>query len=225
MPDVVSNGLERELRHRSSAEHQVWRRVWGSGLMYLYARLFSDTPQHLMKSSLCQSRARGARTRKNRCQIGGFRSPLLEVLDDGLSDNAGERVKRVPVPRLSFWDLQALTFPVDVIECELGDLLRTQTICSQQKKDCVVHSVRGQYDGQSPPTVGAPHPRLWTSAHRPERYSCGISTAELRSSVMIRSRKQKRRKTRRSPHRSRRLVRAIPGSAHLHNKRSQQGGR
>jgi hypothetical protein len=34
--------------------------------------------------------------------------------------------------------LQALTLPVDVIECELGDLVRAQTICHQQKKDGVV---------------------------------------------------------------------------------------
>ena len=82
--------------------------------------------------------ARGARTRKNRCRSVVSGRPFWSVLDDGLSDNAGERVSG-PVPRLSFWGpCRRSRFQSMSSSVSLAIPSRTQTICNQQKKDCVV---------------------------------------------------------------------------------------
>src|ERR1035437_1995962 len=98
MSDIVSNGLEGELSIDQALNTGVAKSV-GSWLMYLYAS-FLEILCNTGRNRAFANRGTRRQGTKEKTTIGGFRSPLLDVLDDGLGDNAGQRVSGA-VPRFS----------------------------------------------------------------------------------------------------------------------------
>src|SRR5438309_12039629 len=69
--------------------------------------------------------------------IFGFRSAMLEVIDDRFCNNSRQRIDR-GMSCLAGQDLKSLTLPVNIIQCQPCDLMRPQAIGHQKKQNGVV---------------------------------------------------------------------------------------
>jgi hypothetical protein len=66
-----------------------------------------------------------------------LRSTSFEIVDQSLRHYSGERI-RSRMASLAFRYLESLAFPVDVFQCESGNLVGSQPIGNKKEQDGIV---------------------------------------------------------------------------------------
>src|SRR5579863_3594793 len=137
MADVITDGLEGKLRFYQFLDTGMAERVcaWPAHLNPCLAKVRCHGGGN---STVGDGRLRSHNT-KEYVPILSFRPTGAQILDEGFGHYISERVSR-RVPGFPFGNLQPLSFPINIVEGQFGDLMRTQTIRNQEKKHGIVPS-------------------------------------------------------------------------------------